>query len=74
MINVGVCKELDEWDSCGKDCMWNPSTCNCQCDKACKNVEYLHIKDFLYEKRLIGNLVLECEDEVLNTTEAYTNE
>ena len=25
-------------------CMWNPGTCNCECNKACKIDEYLDIK------------------------------
>ena len=48
--------------------MWNPSTYDIEC-KAYKTDEYLDIKDCSYEKRLIGKLVSECEDEVLNKTE-----
>ena len=32
------------------------------------------IKNCSWEKRLIGKLVLECEDEVLNTTETLLND
>ena len=46
----------------------NPSTCNCECNKACKTGEYLDFKNCSCEKRLIDNLVLECEDEILNST------
>ena len=42
--------------------MWNPITCNCECNKACKIDEFLDAKNWLCEKRLIGKLVLECED------------
>ena len=49
--------------------MWNPSTCNCECNKACKIDEYLDITICSCEKRLIGKLILECEDEILDTTE-----
>ena len=49
--------------------MWNPSTCGCEWDKACKkNFKYLDIKTCSCEKRQIGKLVLECQDEVLNAT------
>ena len=48
--------------------MWNPSTYDIEC-KAYKIDEYLDIKDCSYEKHLIGKLVSECEDEVLNKTE-----
>ena len=50
--------------------MWNTSTCDCGCSKACKINEYLYIKNFSCGKRLFGKLVLACEDEVLNTTQA----
>ena len=49
--------------------MWDPSTCGCECNKAFKIDEYFDIKNFSCEKRLIGNLVLECEDKKLITTE-----
>ena len=47
--------------------MWNSGTCDCECYKACKIVEYLNIKNCLCKKN--GKLVLACEDERLNTTE-----
>ena len=28
-----MCKEL--WSSCKDNYAWNPSTCDCECDKAC---------------------------------------
>ena len=43
--------------------------CACECNKACKIDEYLDTKIFSCETRLIGKLVLRCEDEILNTTE-----
>ena len=49
--------------------MWNPSTCDCECNKTCKIDEYLDIRNCSCEKRLFGKLVLVCEDEMLNTTE-----
>ena len=51
----------------------NPSTCNCECNKACKPDEYLDIKNCSSEKSLISKLVLECQDEILNTTEILLN-
>ena len=50
--------------------MWNPRTFGCECNKACKTNDYLDIKNCSSEKRLTGRLLLECEDEVLNTTAA----
>ena len=49
--------------------MWNPSTCDCECNKACKIDEYSDFKNCSRKKRLIGKLALECEDKTLNTTE-----
>ena len=49
--------------------MWNSSTYDCKCNKACKIDEYLDIRNCSCEKCLIGKLVLEFEDEILNTTE-----
>ena len=55
-------KEVDDQSSCKDDYIRNPSTCDAECNKACKIDENLGIKKFLCEKRLIGKLVLECED------------
>ena len=53
--------------------MWNPSMCDCECNKACKIDEYLDIKNCSYKKvilfGLFGILILACEDEILTTTE-----
>ena len=49
--------------------MWNPSTCDFACNKACKTDKYLGITNCSCKKRLFGKLVLKREDEILNTTE-----
>ena len=54
--------------------LWNPTTCDRKCTKACKIDEYLDITNFLYEECLIGKLVLECEDEIFNTTETSSGD
>ena len=41
----------------------------CEWNKEYKIDEYLDLKNCSWEKRLIGKLVLECEDETLNTSE-----
>ena len=51
--------------------MQNPSTCDCQCNNACKIDEHLDSEKCSCKKCLIGELVLECEDEILNTTETW---
>ena len=53
---------------CKQGYMWNPSTCDCECDKACGFNEYLDLKS------CSSKLVLECEDEILNTTETLLND
>ena len=48
--------------------MWNPSTFDCECNKACKIDEHLDIKICSCKQRLIGRLLLACEDKILNST------
>ena len=54
--------------------MWNPSTCDYECYNVGKIDEYLGTKNCSCEKRLIGELALGCEDEILNTTETSPND
>ena len=60
--------EMIDWSSCKNDYVWNLSTCDCKCNKACKTHECLDIKNCLCEKRLFGKLVSSYKYEVLNTT------
>ena len=53
--------------------MWNHSTHDCECNKACKIDQYLDIKNCSCKKHLIGNLVLEYGDKILSTTETLLN-
>ena len=43
--------------------------CGCECNKASKIDEYLNTKNCSCKKYLIGKLVLQCENEMLDTTE-----
>ena len=52
------CKGLDDWGSCGKGYMWNPSMRDCECNIACKIDQYLDIKNCSSENRLTGKFVL----------------
>ena len=47
--------------------MCNPSTCDCQYNKAYEIDEYLDYKNYTYRKRQFIKLVLKCEDVILNT-------
>ena len=48
--------------------MWNPITCDFECDKMCEISKYLDIKNCACKKIVIDNLVLTCECEILRTT------
>ena len=54
--------------------MWLPSTCDCECNKACKIGEYLDMKCCSCKKRVFGNLLLVFEDAILNATEVTEKE
>ena len=47
--------------------MWNPSTCECQCDKRCKQGQYLDHKNCVCKNKLIGRVIEECTS-VINET------
>ena len=49
--------------------MWNSSTCDCECNKACIIDDFLDIQNCSCEKCLIGKLVLACGGEILYITE-----
>ena len=69
MINIGLNVNNNMIGIlCEKDSMWNPSSCDCECNKACKIDKNLDIKNLSCKKRLIGKLVLECKEYTLNTT------
>ena len=38
------CTELDGWSSCKDNCMWNPSKCDCDCNKPRKTDDYSDIQ------------------------------
>ena len=43
------CKELIDKGVCDKGYEWNPSNCECECDKSCNIGEYLVIDPFVVE-------------------------
>ena len=40
------------------DNVWNPSTCNCECNKACKIHEYLVTRKHLFGSVCVKNVYL----------------
>ena len=47
--------------------MWNPSTCECQCDMCCKPGQYLDYKNCICKNKLIGRVIAECTS-IINET------
>ena len=59
------CKEdLINKLACDKGYMWNPSTCSCECDKYCDVGQYLNYKNFVCRKRILGDLIEQCNSVV----------
>ena len=55
MIDKGVCD---------KEVIWNPSNCECECDKSYDIGEYLDYKSYKCRKKLVNKLVEECTENV----------
>ena len=43
---------------------WNPSDCDCECDKSCNVGQYLDYKNCKCRKKIIDELVEECSENV----------
>ena len=68
MINKGICD---------KGFNWNPSNCECACDKSCDVEEYLDYKNCQCIKGLLDKLVEECSADIyekkLHSMEFHSN-
>ena len=53
LIDKGLC---DKWF------IWNPSNCECECDKTCDIGEYLGYEHCKCSKKLVDKLVDECTE------------
>ena len=53
-------KELSDKERCDKGLVWNPSNCNCECDKSCDIGEYLDYENCKCRRKIVGELVEEC--------------
>ena len=49
---------------CDDGFIWNPSTCECECDKSCDFSEYLDYVNCKCKKRLIGKLFQKCDEDI----------
>ena len=68
------CKELIDKARCSDGFIWKPNTCKCEFDKSCDVGEYLDYANFKCRQRLIDKIVLESEDEILNTISLSTRD
>ena len=51
------CKESIDKGVCDKGFIWNPSNCECECDKACDVGEYLDYENCKCRKKLVAPLI-----------------
>ena len=49
---------------CYKGFVWNPSNCECECDKSCDVGEYLDYKNCKCRNKLVDKLVEECSENI----------
>ena len=55
MIDKGVCD---------KEFIWNPSNCECECDKSCDIGEYLDYSNCRCKRKLFDKLIEECTENI----------
>ena len=53
--------------ACGKGFIWNPSDCECECDKSCNIGEYLDYENCKCRKKLVDKLVEESTENIEET-------
>ena len=64
--NVGIMINVDGIDKgvCDKGYDWNPSNCECYCDKSCDVGEYLDYENCKCRKKLVDKLVDEYDENI----------
>ena len=62
------CKEVIDKGICNKGYIWNPSNCKYECDKSCDFGEYLDYENCKCRKRLVDELVEECNENIEETS------
>ena len=62
-VEVNV-KELIDKGTCDKGFIWNPSNCECECDKSCDFGECLDYKNYKCRNKLVDKLVEECSENI----------
>ena len=49
---------------CDKGFFWNPSNCECECDKLCDIGKYLDYKNCNCRNKLVDKLLEECSENI----------
>ena len=47
-----------------KESIWNPSNCECECDKSCDASKRLDYENCKCRKKLVDELVAECTENI----------
>ena len=55
MIDKGICD---------KGFIWNPSNCECECNKLCDIEQYIDYENWKCRKKLVDKLVEECSENL----------
>ena len=58
------CKELIQKAMFDEGLIWNPSNCECECDKSCDIGDYLDYENSKCKKRIIDRLFEECCENI----------
>ena len=58
------CKELIDKRIYDKGFIWNPSNCECECDKTCETGGYLDYENCKCRKQLADKLIDECTETI----------
>ena len=61
------CKKIIDERVCDKGFVWNPSNCECECDKSCDVGEYLDYSGCKCKKKLADKLIDECIETIEKT-------
>ena len=56
--------KLSDKERCDKGFIWNPSNCNCECDKSYDIGQYLDYENCKCRRKIVGELVEECSKNI----------
>ena len=74
-LDASVCSNKQKWNEDKCRCefreelieivfVWNPSECNCECDKSCDIGEYLDYENCKCRRKIVVSLVEECSKNI----------